>query len=70
MERDCFNCKHSYISGKHLPATRLDPEEFPEAECNYEGHGDIDRFFNLLEKAFKHIDDFITAENCPFYESN
>lgn len=77
--KSCNNCSHALIIGRDIPATMIDPAEYAEAECHYDGHGDIEKFHELMELLSSNyivyktgqnlsVDYLFTAKYCPFYE--
>ena len=77
-ERDCIKCVHAKITGKYYPATRLDPEEYPECECGCDDKR-IEVYFSHIEhiedkhlEEGSHVDIFGDTEElakyCPFFK--
>lgn len=60
--RKCSDCEHCNMTGKHLPATEYDPEEFPGMdECTYDRFG----VTNLNLECNENV-----AQICEYYDEN
>ena len=71
--KTCLNCDHAEIIGRDIPGNLIDPPESAEAECNYDGEGQIEKYFELLDLLIHHEIDFFNkkinskAKFCPFF---
>lgn len=75
--KSCLNCEVVKTTGKYIPATRRDPEEYPEVECGYDGKLNIEKFHTMFSEYLRATDqthredDYIyKAGFCPFYKES
>ena len=81
--RNCYDCEHAVIKGKHLPQTLEREEENPEfEECGYPEEEKINKFFSTIDaitdvlevvndedsqKMYGQMNSLEIANYCPFY---